>query len=124
MAEALLSRRAGPRRWRLQFSLASIFILTTLSAIGTWFWYHWPYAVENKEYDSGGRDPFAPPGTPPAAPSLIRREVEYVRRVWGGKTVRHGSRHVYDANDNLRASEHYRNGQPDGEFITYGSTGN
>jgi hypothetical protein len=109
------ARRAKPRFWRLQFSLTSVFVLMTLSAIGVWYWYQRPYEVKNKEYLVA--DPFAVPPGP--AHSLIRREVESVRRVWGGKTVRHGPRRVYDGEDKLLAVENYRNGQPDGEFIEY-----
>src|SRR6266850_4002744 len=83
MADAL-SRPTRPRIWRLQFSLAGIFVLMTLSAVGVWYWYQRPYVVENKEYaqlaPAAAVDPFAAPGTPPPASSraspsdLIRRE--------------------------------------------------
>src|SRR5205809_1134967 len=71
--------RGAKRPWfRLQFSLASVFVVMTLCAVGTWYWYQRPFAVETK---TGGFDPFASPGTPGVPWS--RREVEYVRRVWG-----------------------------------------
>jgi hypothetical protein len=121
MAEGLL-HPARPRLWRLQFSLAGIFVLMTLSAVATWFWYQRPFEVENKEYSSAV-DPFAAPGAATAG-SLLRREVTSVRRVWGGNMVRHGPRRVYDANDNLLIAENYRNGQEHGAFIQYGPAGN
>jgi hypothetical protein len=108
-------RRQRPRFWRLQFSLTSVFVLMTLSAIGVWYWYQRPFEVENKQFATA--DPFAVPGSSP--PSLLERNVESVRRVWGGKIVRHGPRRVYDGADNLRATENYRNGVPDGEFTYY-----
>src|SRR3954454_6768282 len=114
---ASLSR---PRRWRLQFSLATIFVLMTLSAIGTWFWYQRPFENENREFVRP--DPFSGGVGPPAA-ALLRRDVESVRRVWGGKTVRHGQRRVYDGNGKLLLAENYRNGQEDGEFIEYYPSG-
>jgi hypothetical protein len=117
MAEPPL-RRVRPRLWRLQFSLAGIFVLMTLASVAVWVWYQWPYAVENKQIYDG--DPFAPSTKQSSA--FFRREVEYVRRVWGG-TVRHGPRRVYDAQDNLLISENYRNGQEDGDFIAYNGKG-
>jgi hypothetical protein len=121
MPESPAPRVKRPRLSRLQFSLAGIFALMTLSAIGVAYWYQWPYAVENKQYASAA-DPFAAPGEPTPGAN-VRREVEYVRRVWGGKTVRHGPRRVFDVTGNLTISENYRNGQKDGEFITYGPQG-
>ncbi|HEY2411690.1 MAG TPA: hypothetical protein VGI40_05585 [Pirellulaceae bacterium] len=102
------------RRFRLQFSLASVFVLMTLCAIGTWYWYQRPFAVEHNIVLPAD-DPFA--DTPPWS----RREVEYVRRVWGGKTRRHGPRREYDNKGTLLSLESYRNGQKHGEFVNYNS---
>src|SRR5262245_5645678 len=100
MAEGL-SHPARPRLWRLQFSLAGIFALMTLASIGTWFWYQRPFEVVNIEYvPDGNADPFAAASTASVS-RIVRRDVETVRRVWGGKTVRHGPRRVYDATGNL-----------------------
>jgi hypothetical protein len=106
---------------RLQFSLATLFALMTLAAVGVWYWYQWPFEVENKQYGYGGVvDPFAAPGAvTPNPPPLVRREVESVRRVFGGGTIRHGPRRVYDAADNLISVENYRNGQRHGAFLEY-----
>ena len=95
------SCRLKPRLWRLQFSLASVFVLMTLSAIGVWFWYQRPYEVENKELASAPAILLRLRDTPPGFPAPVRREVETVRRVWGGKTVRHGPRRIYDGTGKL-----------------------
>src|SRR5262245_66278436 len=92
-------RQARPRLVRFQCCVATGFVLTTVSAVAVWFWYQRPFEVENKQYGPTA-DPFVASGAA-SPPPLLRREVETVRRVWGGKTVRHGPRRIYDANDNL-----------------------
>jgi hypothetical protein len=104
-------------RWRLQFSLAALFGLMTLTAIGSWYWYQRPFEVENKV--SNLTDPFGPP----VAASWTHREVETVRRIWGGKTLRHGPRRVYDNQGNQLTLESFRHGEKHGPFINYTSKG-
>src|SRR5262245_4979923 len=112
---------SGAKRFlRLQFSLASLLVLTTLSAVGLWYWYQRPYLVENKI--TSVADPFAAPAGP-GKKNWDRRDVEYVRRVWGGKTVRHGPMKVYDNQDRLLRLDNYRNGEKHGESIRYEPAG-
>src|SRR5206468_7925690 len=100
-----------------------VLVLMTLCAVGMWYWYQRPFVVERKrgpaEYAT-----FLPRPAHSSYP-MVRggREVEYVRRVWGGKTVRHGTRRVFDSAGKLVAVENYRNGQAHGEFAEYYSTG-
>jgi hypothetical protein len=101
-------------RIRLQFSLATLFGLMTLSALGVWYWYQRPFEVETKV-----ADPFGPPVTA----GWTYREVDTVRRLWGGKTMRHGPRRVYDSTGRLTTTENYRNGEKHGQFIRYTKQG-
>lgn len=116
------------KRWRPRFSLAALFVLITLSAVGTWYWYQLPFTVENVTYATGGSDPFAAPGSslaPSGAKGVLRREVQSVRRVLGGdqKTLRHGPRRVFDGLGVLLEEGHYQNGVKHGRFAQYFATG-
>src|SRR6187401_2543243 len=111
-----------PRRWLPRFSLAALFVLVTLSAVGVWYWYQWPFEVENVEYGKATVDPFRAPGAtalPNSRQQIVRREVESVRRVWSRerKTIRHGPRKVYDGQGRLLAEGHYSNGVRHGRFV-------
>src|SRR5262245_32664695 len=110
------SQRSFFRRRRLQFSLLSVFVLMTVCAALTWYWFQWPYAVKSRVADS-----FA---TSPALGSQTwGREEKYVRRLWGGGTRKQGPRRVYDSTGTLRIVENYRNGQKSGEAIKYYASG-
>jgi hypothetical protein len=111
------------RRWRPQFSPRSVLMLMTLCAIGAWYWCQRPYRVERTR----GPTEYATFLPRPVHSSYPRvqggREVEYVRRLWGGKTVRQGVRRDFDGSDKLVVVENYRNGQLHGQFAEYFSTG-
>src|SRR3954462_5740601 len=90
-------RRSRPRFWRLQFSLTSVFVLMTLSAVGVWYWYQRPYPVEVMVISLDG--PLCLVGEDRDAydkqPKNFR-EVSYHRRVSGGRAVQHGPYRGYD----------------------------
>jgi hypothetical protein len=83
------------RRFAPRFSLAAALVAMTLCAVGLWYWYRVPFEVAH-QLGQG------------------RREVETVRRTWGG-TVRHGPRRVY-LSDKLYLLENYRDGIPHGKW--------
>jgi len=123
------STAAKPRPWLPRFSLAALFVLVTLSAIGSWYRYQLPFEVRNVTYSQSVSkpDPFAPVGTPPpiVTSQVVRLEIESVRRVWSRDkpTIRHGPWKVYDGRDVLLAEGHYRNGGKHGRFAQYSPTG-
>jgi hypothetical protein len=72
-----------------RFSLAAALLAMTLCAIGLWYWYRVPFEVEHKI-------------------SKNDKELESVRRTWGG-TVRHGPRKIV-RQGKVSFVEHYRDG--------------
>ena len=63
--------------------------------MGLWYWFRVPFEVEHQV-------------------DKERREVETVRRTWGG-TVRHGPRRIF-AGERLLFVENYRDGVPHGRW--------
>ena len=118
MTDSLL-RRAMPRGFRPQFSLASTFIFMTASAVATWYWYQRPFPVERMVVSL---DPICMVGVMEPAPKNFR-QVHYVHRVWGGKTIEHGPYRGYDSQGNLLHVGTFRNGQEHGDFILYNPAG-
>src|SRR5690348_2711403 len=98
------------RRFRIQFSLATLFGLMTLAAVGAWYWYQRPFEIETK---------VAQPLGPPVAAGWKYREVDTVRRLWGGKTMRHGPLRVYDTKGTLVTLDDYRDGEKHGQSLRY-----
>jgi hypothetical protein len=112
-------RHFGPRLIRLQFSLASLFLLTTAAASGTWYWYQRPYPVERWV---GSLYPICTYGLTQPLPNNYR-EVQYYRRVRGDEPIEHGRYLGYDAQGNLLRTGYYRNGNAHGDFVDYSATG-
>jgi hypothetical protein len=107
-------------RWRIswfQFSLSKLFVLVTLCAIGIWYWYQRPYPVEKMVESLDGARHAGRRTSDPQPPASFR-ELQYVRRVWGGGTVKHGPYRGYDLQGKLLRSGNYRNGQRHGHFVT------
>ncbi len=113
-------------RLRLQFSLASFLLVTAASAVAIWAWYRRPYRVEREVVSldwictngMSSQEIAAFRAQPPQF-----REVQYMRRVKGGKSVRHGAYRAYDLQRNLVRSGYYRDDQADGKFILYAPGG-
>ena len=82
--------RPAPSRFRPRFTLAALLALVTLSALGAWYWWRVPFEVE--------------------VPGKGNRTVETVRRVWGGKTLRHGPLYEFDKDGHKIAEIHYHEG--------------
>ena len=74
-----IQTRLGRSRFRPRFTLAALLALVTVSALGAWYWWRVPFEVE--------------------VPGKGNRTVETVRRVWGGKTMRHGPVREFDKED-------------------------
>lgn len=96
------SPQASRRRFAPRFSLAAALVAMTLCAVGLWYWFRVPFEVEHQI-------------------SKSRREVETVRRTWGG-TIRHGPRRVFDG-DKLLFAEDYRDGMLHGRWEWFDGTG-
>src|SRR5262245_28262712 len=123
MSSAFL--RLIPRYLRQQFSLASLFLLTSASAFGTWYWYQRPYSVEEKVRSI---DPVCLTVSPAELAAYNQRppqfrEVQYVRRVGHGKTVKHGPYRAYNLQGNLLRTGSYSNGREHGDFVRYAPGG-
>lgn len=73
-----------PRRLRPQFSLRVLLLLLTLFAIGFPVWYVWPYTDREVHYEMG------PTGKPDKTKLPIGETVTSMKRVIGGKPVKHG----------------------------------
>lgn len=87
-----------------RFSLAAALLAMTLCAVGLWYWFRVPFeVVHDEDRNSQFRKR-----------SDSYREVETVRRTWGG-TVRHGPRRIY-LNDKLFFVENYSDGVPHGTW--------
>jgi hypothetical protein len=125
MADAANPELASPartapslaRNWlRPRFSLAALFGLLTVCSLGAWYWYQVPFVVERARHvqyvDENGRG---------SAQVSKGREVEYVRRVWGGDqdTIRHGAWTLFDGRGKVHSEGHYRNGAKHGQFVNY-----
>lgn len=109
------------RRWRPQISLASVFVLMTACAVGAWYWYQRPYAVEEMVKGLDGYCANEPEEYRKRPPEF--REVRHYRRLWGGGSVEHGPYRGYDKHGNLRRAGMYRHGVKQGEFIGYDGKG-
>jgi hypothetical protein len=83
--------RAAPSPFRPRFTLAALLALVTLSALGAWYWWRVPFERED--------------------PAGAHRTVETVRRVWGGKALRHGPLFQFDKQGRKLAEIYYREGQ-------------
>jgi hypothetical protein len=88
-----LSRKTGPRRTRLQFSLRLLLVAVTAFAIGFPIWYRWPY----EEVDAGGT-----------------RTTTWQRQ-WGGSRLQHGKRTLTQGK--LVQISTYRRGQAHGPYL-------
>ncbi|HEX5103947.1 MAG TPA: hypothetical protein VFV87_09070 [Pirellulaceae bacterium] len=85
---------APRRRFAPRFSLAAALVAMALVALGLWYWFRVPFEVVHETKSA--------------------KEVESVRRTWGG-TVRHGPRRVYVAGQ-LMLVENYRDGLAHGRW--------
>lgn len=117
----------GIRRFvRLQFSLATLFVLMTASAVGTWYWYQLPYRVERAIASPGG---FCLAGMSDAQIAALSalppkfREVRYMRRLPDGQAMAHGPYRLYDLAGNLLRRGNYREGKAHGTFVSYSPAG-
>src|SRR5262245_16428397 len=118
MMDSLL-RPAALCRFRPQFSLASAFVMMTACAGATWYWYQRPYPVERMVASLDG---ICMVGVTEPLPKNFH-EVQFVRRLWGGRTINHGPYRGYDIQGNLLRTGTFRNGWEHGEFISYNPAG-
>lgn len=118
---------ARPKRRRfLSFSLAGLFVFTSLCAAGFGAWV-WPYRDES-EYpgpeitEKDGKrvrlyEKLGPRDNP------HHREVRTMRRVLFGEAVRHGKSQIYDSHRNLLREEHWRMGSQVGLYSVWNEEG-
>ena len=95
------SSRPG-KAFRPRFRLATLLVFVTLAAVGSWYWWRRPFEVEHEGLNGE-----------------VVREVETVRRLWGGKTIRSGPVVGYDNRGRKIAESHYREGVLHGRSTTW-----
>src|SRR6188768_2907257 len=88
------------RRWPSpRFSLQMLFLMVTVAAIGSWYWWRWPVTVTT-ETAKGSR--------------VFRETFTYHRDLWGN-LIKHGV-HRATSTGGLDLQEYYREGVLHGPF--------
>jgi hypothetical protein len=103
-----------------QFSLRLLFVLVTLSAIGTALWYRWPIVEEVDLYAQ--LPDYEKRWVTPAKARATRGEYSY-RREWGGGRIRHGWSREYNFQGKLVREELWSEGQRHGPSRSWNRDG-